>query len=186
MEKQESSTSELSPLATMLINKTAKDMIGKGGFTNSDLADLRQELTLYLLERIGHHRPDLASEKTFFQKLLENKAWKMIRRNRAQRRDVMRERSLLSTVDFDDDCEPITLQETIVDPASTQANVELRADVNDVLDSIPADLRKICELLRTMSWRAAMRKMRIPKNQMQVVRTQLQEIFTAAGLAPNP
>jgi len=184
LKTQGTSTSELSALAAMLINKTARGMIGKGGFTNFDMADLQQELTVYLLERIGRHRPERASEKTFFRKLLQNKAWKMIRRNRAQCRDVARERSLLSTVEYDEG-EPITLQETIADPSSTQASVELRADVNTVLDSIPADLRELCELLRTMSWKAAVREMGIPRHRVPELRAQLQEIFTAAGLAPT-
>ncbi len=176
--------SELSPVATKLIRRTAGEMLGKGGYTRSDFEDIQQELTLYLLKRTVHYNPARAHESTYLGKLLRNKAWKMIRHNRAKRRDAWKELPLQSIVEYEEG-EPIYLEETLPGKSDANASEELRIDVNNVMANIPAELRALCECLRTMSWNEAVRELGIPLSQIEKLKARLRVIFTAAGLGPQ-
>ena len=72
--------------AVSYIKYKAHQLIGHAGFTESDLPDIEQELTLELLSRAPRFNPHRAAWPTFAATVVDNAALNLIERQTAQKR----------------------------------------------------------------------------------------------------
>lgn len=73
-----SNQTRLLPFAKGIIRKKAKSMVGKGGFTYSDLRDIEQSLMLEVLRRADRFDPLRGSEIQFVTTIVRNAAASII------------------------------------------------------------------------------------------------------------
>jgi len=113
----------------------------KLGLSNEDIEDLQQELTLAVLDLVDRFEPDTASLPTFINSALD---WVIRSRGRND------EPAMLDIDELDEVDEPVTN-----DPRCGEASlfdvIDQRIDVALAVQSMPADLQKICKLLTVYS-----------------------------------
>lgn len=154
--------------AKELIRIKALQLIGKGGFTESDREDIEQELTLDLLERLPQYNPERASEHTFMARVVDHKIARLIERRTAAKRDRTRTVvSLSRPVDADEGRqEPLaaTVEEGGRGTHVSEARLrDLALDLTEVLGGLPKQLRTLCELLSEGDIREAAEEMGVTR-----------------------
>ena len=80
--------------AVWLIRRKARELTGRGGFTESDQEDIEQEMMLDLLKRLPKYDPEKAQRNTFIARIVEHKVSSLIREREAVSCDYRRTRSL--------------------------------------------------------------------------------------------
>lgn len=111
--------------------------------------DIEMDFTLYLLERMPAFNPDAGGWEDFVRARLRHKRIDLIRawttNNKfGQRAEVSLEQPLWR----DEDGQEVTLEETLSDGApAMDDDVALRLDLQERLSRLPADLRKVADLL---------------------------------------
>ena len=184
---------ELSDYALELVHHKAWQLVGKAGYTQDDVDDIKQDLILDLLERLPKFDPVKATHNTFVARLVERKISNLLRDRQAEMRDHRREVcSLNEEIDTGED-EPVQRLTTISQddqdmrtgkyrrPAEERAHLHL--DLEAVLADLPPDLRRAAELLQVYPIAQVAREMGVPhctfyENHL----TRLREAFAAKGL----
>jgi len=69
------------------IRVAARDLVGRHGYTRSDLDDIVQDLALHVLERLGEYDPGRGAWSTFLKRVLRNKISHLIEYRTFQKRD---------------------------------------------------------------------------------------------------
>ena len=164
---------ELTDYALELIHHKARKLVGTAGFTEDDVDDVKQELTLDLLQRLPKFDPAKATHNTFVARLVERKICNLIRHRTQELRDHRREAcSLNDDIDVGED-EPkqrlVTISQDDHDlrsgkyrrPASEREDLQL--DISSVLANLPAKLRRAGELLMTMTVAQVARRLGVPR-----------------------
>ena len=166
----------LNDYAETLIHHKARQLVGEAGFTADDIEDLEQELRLDLLTRLPKFDPKKATYNTFVARLVERKISNLIRHRTREMRDYRCEEGSLNgsaeTVEAGN--EKVERIETITQdeydlrwgryrfPAAERLDLQL--DVSMILSKLPLDLRKLAELLKTMSIAEAARELGVPRS----------------------
>jgi len=122
-------------------------------FERIELADIEQELSLDLLERMPMFNTDKGDWTMFSRAVLRNKAADMIR-ERGRVNEVMRDReaSLEATLLANDDDEMEFLAYLIPDDAPSDIDALcLKLDVETILAKLPERLQRAAELLKTLT-----------------------------------
>lgn len=162
--------------ATWYIRRKAKQLSGQYGFADDAADDLRQELTLHLLEQWPAFDPAVAKATTFVQNVIDFKVCELIRDQQREKRDYRREQPLSGSADYGQ------LDGVRGQPETSELNlIELREDCAQILSTLPADLRTIAQLLKEMSPTAAARLLRRPESTFWDRLAELREHFIAAG-----
>jgi len=111
------------------------------GLSLDDIEDLRQDLTLAVLDLGDRFEPDTASHATFISSVLDWVVQKRVRDEEPEPADVD---------DLDDEEEPVTN-----DPRNGEMSffdgINQAIDIADVIESMPPELREICTLLKNHS-----------------------------------
>ena len=181
--------------AEALIHHKAPQLVGKAGFTADDVEDIEQEMRLDLLQRLAKFDPAKATYNTFVARLVERQMSDMIRHRKQDMRDYRREESSLQDIvesggNGDEMVEHI---ETVTQDEqdhrfgrrirSEQERLDLRLDVPVVLSKVPPELRKLAELLQTVSISQAARELGIPRSTMYLSHLpKLRQAFKDMGL----
>jgi len=182
---------EIVDYAARIIRHKAKQLIGTAGFTRLDREDLEQEMMLDLLMRLPKFDPNKSTHKTFVARVVERKVSNLIRHRTQEMRDYRRETYSLNEPIDDGDGGTIERSQTIADQhdrrpgrhrRSDQEAVELVLDVQAMLMRLPADLRRLCELLKSGSIADAVREMDIPRTTLNYRVKKLRKLFEKAGL----
>lgn len=95
-------TTHLPPIddfAARLIRFKARQLVGRAGFTRSDVDDIEQELILKLLKHRGAFDPAQSHWHAFVTTIVERHAATILRDKRMEKRDFTRATSLYVIVD---------------------------------------------------------------------------------------
>jgi len=184
---------ELTYYALELVHHKARQLVGKAGYTQDDVDDIKQDLIVDLLERLPQFDPAKATYNTFVARLVERKISNLLRDRQAEMRDHRREVcSLNEEIDTGED-EPVQRLTTISQddqdirtgkyarPAEERAHLQL--DMDSVLDGLTPELRQVAEMLQTKSVSQVARELGIPRRTFREKHlTQLREVFAAKGM----
>jgi RNA polymerase sigma-70 factor (ECF subfamily) len=177
--------------AADLIRNKARLLIGKAGLTESDRPDLEQELMIDLLERIKHFNPAIAKKTTFMARIVERRIASLLEMRYAQRRDCRRCTTSLN------DPAPGSQNESLErgdlmpsDCLSSRSEREpterrtgdMRIDMETVIESLPEQLRDLCERLKTSNMQEISRETGICRGTLYYRLSRLREAFLEAGL----
>jgi len=183
---------ELTDYAKETILHKARQLIGKAGFTQHDLDDLMQELTLDLLERLPKFDPNKAAHTTFVARVIERKISKLIRHRKQWKRDYRRETNSLSEsveTEFGSVERAQTISQDEYDRnigrhGRTEADrLDMRLDVSLAISQLPPDLKPMAERLLTHSITEVAREFGISRGHFyEVAVARLRAIFEDKGL----
>lgn len=125
--------------------------------SRSDIDDLRQDLTVYLIERLHLYDPKKSTRKGFVAMVLNNRIRTIIRLHRESMEALKRDTLSLEEEFSDTDNQPIQRFETIDEEAALMnagvirrralEYVEMSVDVAAFLEKLPERLRDLCLLL---------------------------------------
>lgn len=177
--------------AVRIIKHKARQLVGRYGLTFFDREDLEQELMIDLLQRMRHFNPAKAKKTTFIARIVERHIATILEARHAQCRDWRLCRVSLNTPhenDRGDTRELIdrvdsegTLRPCQPDTREIEIN-NLRMDVARVLDTLPEDLRDLCERLRESNMAEIARETGVPRTTLYDKLTRIREAFREAGL----
>jgi RNA polymerase sigma-70 factor (ECF subfamily) len=191
MEYRKNSYAGIDPYAARLIRIKARQLIGKAGLTSNDREDLEQELMIDLLQRMRRFNPARAKKTTFMARIVERhiatilearhaqcRDWRLCRvsLNTPHENDKGDTRELIDRVDSEGSlytCEPETRE---------SAAGNLRMDIERVLDTLPEDLRDLCERLRQSNMAEIARETGVARTTLYDKLTRIREAFRQAGL----
>jgi RNA polymerase sigma-70 factor (ECF subfamily) len=165
---------ELTEYALEVVHHKARQLVGKAGYTNDDVADIEQDLITDLLERLPKFDPSKATHNTFVARLVERKISNLLRDRLAAMRDCRREDcSLNDEIDTGDEEPPTQRVATISQdehdlrtgkyarPAEERA--DLRCDIEAVLAVLPPELREDADMLAVMPITEVARTLGVPR-----------------------
>lgn len=178
--------------AVKQIKHKARQLVRHSAFTDADLDDLEQELTLDLLNRLRKYNPRRAQRNTFIARVVEHKAATILEAASAARH---RERACaLSLSDRIETAEGelIELGDTINERdrvrrhgagfASQTEMSDLRMDLQAAVASLPPQLRRLCNLLETMTVTEVASTLGVSRAAIYRRIKKIRAAFEAAGL----
>lgn len=192
MDRAPRSENILSTYVTALIRVKARQLVRSGQFLRSDEEDLRQELTLRLLQRARRYDPTRATLNTFAERVVCSLVATLLREQRRQKNSILRG---AVSIEVRCDCgdEGATLLRELLQDADQRRRTG--AAISDPLDSaeradaihnavadLPPELRDICQRLMRATATEVARELGISRHQVQQAITTLRERFTTAGL----
>jgi len=133
------------------IKTKARQLVGKGGFTESDVEDIEQELRLDLLKRFPHYDPDRGSLEGFVSGVLDHRIASLLAGRIAKKRDWSRVALSLNEMIPDGEGEEVERAATM--PADEpEADIrDLAFDLAEALAALPPKLRRLCKRLQEAS-----------------------------------
>ncbi len=177
--------------AVRIIKHKARQLVGRYGLTFSDREDLEQELMVDLLQRMRHFNPAKAKKTTFIARIVERHIATLLEARHARCRDWRLCRVSLNTPHGNDRGDTREL----IDHVDSQGNLgnseketrqeaisNLHMDVERVLDTLPEDLRDLCERLRESNMAEIARETGVPRTTLYDKLTRIREAFRDAGL----
>jgi RNA polymerase sigma factor (sigma-70 family) len=164
----------LAPCETEAVLRKARSMVRRGQVPRGDLDDLRQDLTLALLEALKSFVRGEGEREHFARGVVRRAGTKIIRARRAARRDPARVASLDSLAD----------RAAVAGggPPAREYQVGAALDVREVLARLPEHLRAAAALLDSMTVTKAARELGIPRTTLSDRIGTLREEFARAGL----
>ena len=182
----------IDPYAAGLIRFKARQLVGKAGFTASDREDIEQELILDLLRRLPKYNPKRAQRNTFIARVVEHRLASLIEAQKAGIRDYRRCRCSLNECLEDADGRSVERVDTFDQEdyllrtgAQSRPSEELSAlaiDVAAVLETLPPELRELCQRLKAETVTEISRDTGVPRGTIYESIKKLREIFKDAGL----
>jgi RNA polymerase sigma-70 factor (ECF subfamily) len=184
---------ELNDYARTCIHHKARQLVGQAGYTEDDIEDIEQDLTLDLLERLPKFDPAKATLNTFVARCIDHKVSQLLRHRQTEMRDHQREAcSLNDEVEVGE--EELAERHTTISqdehdlrigkhnrPAAERADLQL--DVAAVLADLPPELREVAEMLTTMPVAEVARTLGIPRSTLYETHlARLRVTFEAKGL----
>jgi len=178
--------------ASQLIRQKARQLVRHPGFTKSDRPDIEQELAVELVQKYDQFDPERARETTFIARVLEHKAVSLVRTRQAEKRHFRRNGKSLNEAISDGDGGTVEQAQTVdaavakrhtgQAPRSDEDVARLKLDTDEVLETLPADLRKLAEMLTEMTEYAASQQLGKSRRQVANDVARLRERFEDAGL----
>jgi RNA polymerase sigma-70 factor (ECF subfamily) len=157
-----------------MVNIKATHLVRSAGFPLDEIEDIKQDMLLDLLERLPKFDPSKSNFKLFVTCVIDRKARNLIRHRQSEMRDRRREEcSLNDEVRLGINQDPVQ-RYTLMDNDDADIRIgrhrqtaeerhHLQMDVEEVLEKLPAELRRAAELLQTMSVTQAARAMGVPR-----------------------
>ena len=174
-----------------LIRHKSHQLVGKAGFMQDDRADIEQELMLDLLKRMKHFDPAKAKKSTFMSRIVEHRISTMLESRHAACRDWrMCRESLNDPIGEGDEAFGERI-ENVTSPTEFFGElhmdcVELRQgrglDQRCSFDSMPEDLRDICERLRGSTIAEVVQDLKIPRSTLYGKIRRIREIFKSTKI----
>ncbi|MBT8341829.1 MAG: sigma-70 family RNA polymerase sigma factor [Desulfatitalea sp.] len=177
--------------AVRIIKHKARQLVGRYGLTFFDREDLEQELMIDLLQRMRHFNPAKAKKTTFIARIVERHIATILEARHAQCRDWRLCRVSLNTPYENEKGDTWELidrvdNEGVLRPCQHDTREieinNLRMDVKRVLDTLPEDLRDLCERLRESNMAEIARETGVPRTTLYDKLTRIREAFRKAGL----
>ena len=178
--------------ASQLIRQKARQLVRHPGFTKSDRPDIEQELAIELVQKFCQFDPARARETTFIARVIENKVVSLVRTRQAEKRHFRRNGKSLNETISDGEGGSVERAQTVDAanakrhtgqvPRSDEEVARLKLDIDEVLETLPADLRKLAKMLTEMTEYAASRQLGKSRRQVANDVGRLRERFEDAGL----
>ena len=177
--------------AAHLIRYKARQLVGKGGWTDDDRPDLEQELMIDLLRRMEHFDPHKSHKHTFMTRIVERRVATLLAARYARCRDWRQCTTSLNAPIPDSADEVTELVEQLgsegqwVDHehvAQAQREQDMRLDMARTIAALPEPLRQLCIQLQSHNMAEIARHMGVPRSTLYRQLTQLREALRAAGL----
>ena len=178
--------------ASQLIRQKARQLVRHPGFSKSDRPDIEQELAIELVQKFDQFDPERARETTFIARVVEHKAVSLVRARQAEKRHFRRNAKSLNETISDGEGGSVERAQTVdaakakrhtgQAPRSDEEVARLKLDIGEVFENLPADLRKLAEMLTEMSEYAASRQLGKSRRQVANDVARLRERFEDAGL----
>jgi len=178
--------------ASQLIRQKARQLVRHPGFTKSDRPDIEQELAIELIQKYDQFDPKRARETTFIARVIEHKAVSLVRARQAEKWHFRRNGKSLNETVSDGEGGTVERAQTVdaasakrhtgQAPRSDEEVARLKLDIDEVLETLPADLRKLAEMLTEMTEYAASRRLGKSRRQVANDVARLRERFEDAGL----
>lgn len=182
----------INPTIISTVRKKARKLIKHKCFLSSDLEDLEQELMIDLLSKLIHYDSSKSSLQTFTQNIIENKASNLIRDiSRKKRGSQMAICSLYEPIGIGDNKDEAYL---LIDTISADSSfyeysisdltrqLEFEFDVRQVINKLPVNLGKLCELLQIMTVAEIAEETGTSRNTVYKALKMLREIFADSNL----
>jgi len=180
--------------AEKIIRYKAKWFVGKFGFNQSDVDDFEQQIKVDLIERLPRFDPEKSSLKTFTHRIVNRKVANIIRFHTQEIRDRRCEEGSLDFEIAMAEAGKRILRTNLVNAdecdmrmgrrnRTRQDEADLSNDLAHVLESLPENLRVLCERLKTESIAEIAYDMGVPRSTFyyQVIQP-LRLAFESAGL----
>ncbi|MBN2291560.1 MAG: hypothetical protein JXM70_03985 [Pirellulales bacterium] len=175
-----------------LIREKANQLVRHPGFSKSDREDIEQELRMELIVKSVNFDPKRAHEVTFIARVIERKAASLIRARQAEKRHFRHSGNSLNEIIPDGDGESAELGQ-MVDTANAKRHTGqaphsdeeltcLKLDFDNVLNSLPEDLRKLAEMLTEITRYGASRQLGVSRRQVANKVALLRERFENSDL----
>jgi RNA polymerase sigma factor (sigma-70 family) len=162
--------SGISAEAREIIRYHAGRLIGQYGLTNSDRADLEQEMTCDLLRRLRKFDPERAKRGTFISRIVKHQVTAIIRYRTRKMRDYRRNGCSLAELPPEHPS------------LTTTDRGELAADLATVLAKLPREMRNLCERLRDEPVPEIARRTGMSQARVNKMLGELRRRFEEAGL----
>jgi RNA polymerase sigma-70 factor (ECF subfamily) len=179
--------------ALKLVKYKARQLVGKAGYTQDDIADIEQDPIVDLLERLPRFDPTKATYTTFLFCVVDRAVCNMLRHRRAEKRAPWREAGSLNDEIGTGGDEPVQRLTAISQdehdlrtgkharPAEERNH--LRIDMSAALDGLSPELRQAAELLQHTSVRQTARAMGVSESAFRKRHlVQLRKHFKARGM----
>jgi RNA polymerase sigma-70 factor (ECF subfamily) len=177
--------------AADLIRNKVRLLIGKAGLTESDRPDLEQELMIDLLDRMKRYNPAKAKKTTFMARIVERRIASLLEMRHAQRRDCRRCTTSLNeptpgSCDESIERGDLMTGDCFLSPSEREPTErrtgDMRIDMETVIESLPEQLRDLCERMKTSNMQEISRETGICRGTLYYRLGLLREAFQAAGL----
>lgn len=129
------------------IHCKARKLVGHYGITESDIADIEQELAIEVVNSQEKYDELKSKIETFVNQVCENKITDIIRERMAKSRNVMETDSLFSEIEVEEG--KMFLIDCIAAPTEGYPGIQL--DVQLFIASLNTQEKDLLKLLRTMS-----------------------------------
>jgi len=174
---------ELGKYAHGLIRSKARTLIGKAGFTSADCEDIEQELALDLLVRLQNYDPQKSKRSTFMTRVVEHRIATLLEERHAACRDWRLCRDSLDDPEWQENEESASHIENQPDLSlPTGDDLALKLDLGKALESLPADLRELWDLLLGSNIHRVSRETGIPRTTLYYRIERLRAALRDAGL----
>ena len=182
---------DIDDYAVRIIKHKARQLIGRYGLTIFDREDLEQELMIDLLQRMRHFNPAKAKKSTFMARIVERHIATLLEARHARCRDWRMCRMSLNTPHENDRGDTREMMDRVdsegtlrpCQPDTRESEINnLRMDVARVLDTLPEDLRDLCERLRESNMAEIARETGVARTTLYDKLTRIRAAFRKAGL----
>lgn len=144
--------------AERLIRRKARQLVGKYGFTISDIKDIEQKLALALLQQLPNYDPTRASRRTFINRIINFEIATIIEGRKAKKRDYRLNAGSLNE-DYKNDDGAITSRLELVDAEAcyrrlgwtcgpSEEQRDLKIDLDWLIVNLPPEIRELCMRLQ--------------------------------------
>ncbi len=178
--------------AVNLIKYKARKLVGCAGFTEFDREDIEQELYLDLLQRLPKFNTERATRHTFIDRVTSHKIATIIEARKAGKRDYRLCSCSLNDLLKDEEGNTIERMETIDQDdylrrtgklsRSTAEVHDLSIDANKAMETLPPELRELCQRLKSETVTEISCDTGIPRSTIYEHIKKLRAIFEANGL----
>jgi RNA polymerase sigma factor (sigma-70 family) len=176
--------------AAFFVAYKAKTLTRMPMFTADDFEDLQQELMIAYLHAWPSFDPSKGDRRSFIKAAVNNAARNLVVAAEAQKRWTGITLTSLATAISDQDDSPtladaISNDDGLWDSAYLgyeQLSVDLRHDLDRAISQLPADLARICLLLKTRTITEIAAETGIPRTTIQDAVKKLRKIMGKAGL----
>ena len=195
MSQFEGKSEIISDYAQTLIRVKARQMVRRPEFSATEAEDLEQELSVRILSQIHRYDHSRGSIKTFIARVADSQVAMIIRERKRKKRvgeDDLKIESLEKKV-LDHEGKPALLGATLTDKdgrrlGQTQEmdscdQVDLKAEIDDVLSKLPSELQTLCGLLMTLNHTQARERLGMPRRKYDAAIAMIREQFASSGLS---
>lgn len=182
----------LDDFALRLIRRKARQISRRHGFNRSDLPDLQQELALIVLRRLADFDPCRSHYNAFVTTIVERYTATILEHRSAGKRAVHRDGGSLNVNVVDGEGSTVELAATICSSQASRHTGQYRRcsedawnlahDVAAVLDEMPPQMRRVCELVMRESKAAAARELGMSQGALYEMLQRILARFENAGL----
>jgi RNA polymerase sigma-70 factor (ECF subfamily) len=174
---------DLGVYAHDLIRSKARTLIGKAGFTSADCEDIEQELAMDLLARLKNYDPTKSKRNSFMARVVEHRIATLLEERHAACRDWRLCRESLDDPEWQEHEGASSHLDSQPDPsAPTGDDLALAMDLRKALESLPADLRELWDLLLGSNMHRVARETGIPRATLYYRQGRLRAALREAGL----
>ena len=178
----------LTDYARKLIRRKARRLMRRPEFSRIDEDDIAQEITMHLLSQSAHYDPTRGAAGAFVSVVIDSAISNLIRRERRLSKEPADIESLTTTIDVPG--EPPASLESLVTMEDgkrrtrmfTPSELQMIDDkdaFDHVFEKLPANLKRICSELMSVSPVVAARNLGITRHQMRDAMSMIGEYFSA-------